>query len=147
MCRHPSTGKFLLCQEFANQGFWCPGGAVDAGELLSAAAKRETMEEAGIDIDLKGILSVEYNPIGKDHKDLSCVRLRVVFFAEPSLRGLEQLPKSVPDFESAGACWCTAEEILGKIKLRGGEPRRWVKYLQEGGAVYPLALLEERVTT
>lgn len=146
MCRHPSTGKFLLCQEFANQGFWCPGGAVDAGELMCAAAKRETMEEAGIDIELKGILSVEYNPIGKDHRDQSFVRLRVVFYAEPSRLGLTQLPKSVPDFESAGACWCSAEEILSKIKLRGGEPRRWVKHLQEGGAIYPLALLEERVS-
>eukprot|EP01032_Pedospumella_encystans_P021991 gene21991-24932_t len=146
MCRHPITKKYLLCQEFANQGFWCPGGAVDAGELMSTAAKRETMEEAGIDIDLKGILSVEYNPIGKDHRADNMVRLRVVFYAEPSLQGLAQLPKSIPDFESAGACWCTAEEVISKIKLRGGEPRRWVKHLEEGGVIYPLALLEERIS-
>ena len=25
ICRHPGTGKYLLCQEFADQGFWCPG--------------------------------------------------------------------------------------------------------------------------
>jgi 8-oxo-dGTP pyrophosphatase MutT (NUDIX family) len=144
ICRHPITGKFLLCQEFANQGFWCPGGAVDAGELLSVAAKRETLEEAGIDVDLKGILSVEYNPIGKDHKQHNLIRLRVIFYAEPSALGLTQLPKSIPDFESAGACWCTAEEVMGRIKLRGSEPRRWAKYLLEGGAIHPLSLLEER---
>lgn len=113
---------------------------------MSAAAKRETLEEAGIDIDLKGILSVEYNPIGKDRQqDQYLVRLRVIYYAEPSCLGLTQLPKSVPDFESVGACWCSAEEVCSKIKLRGGEPKRWVKYLAEGGAIYPLTLLEERV--
>ena len=144
MCRHPVTGKFLLCQEFANQGFWCPGGAVDAGELLTVAARRETLEEAGIDVELKGILAVEYHPVGPDHRQRNVVRLRVTFYAEPSALGLTQLPKSVPDFESAGACWCSAEEVQRKLKLRGNEPRRWVKYLAEGGNIYPLSLLEER---
>jgi 8-oxo-dGTP pyrophosphatase MutT (NUDIX family) len=144
ICRHPVTGKFLLCQEFANQGFWCPGGAVDPGEMLTVAAKRETLEEAGIDVELKGILSIEYHPIGQDHKHHNLIRLRVIFYAEPSRLGLTQLPKCIPDFESAGACWCTAEEILTRIRLRGSEPKRWVKYLRDGGAVYPLSLLEER---
>lgn len=144
ICRHPTTGKYLLCQEFANQGFWCPGGAVDAGELMCVAAKRETLEEAGIDVELKGILSVEYNPVGKDHKQHNIVRLRVIYYAEPSALGLTQLPKSIPDFESVGACWCSAEEIFHKIKLRGSEPKQWVRYLQGGGAVYPLSLLDEK---
>mmetsp|Transcript_11987 Transcript_11987/g.19804 ORF Transcript_11987/g.19804 Transcript_11987/m.19804 type:complete len:277 (+) Transcript_11987:432-1262(+) len=167
ICRHPQTGKFLLCQEFANQGFWCPGGAVDAGEVLTAAARRETMEEAGIDVEMKGILSIEYHPScpGNSRNSVSSsssssshrshrqqqqdhiVRLRVVFYAEPTPHGLQQLPKSIPDFESAGACWCSLEEIQGRdsIRLRGSEPRRWSKYLADGGVVYPMSLLEERV--
>lgn len=32
--KHPSLNLYLLCQEFANNGFWCPGGAVDNGEVL-----------------------------------------------------------------------------------------------------------------
>jgi 8-oxo-dGTP pyrophosphatase MutT (NUDIX family) len=112
--------------------------------MLTVAAKRETLEEAGIDVELKGILSIEYHPIGQDHKHHNLIRLRVIFYAEPSRLGLTQLPKSIPDFESAGACWCTAEEILTRIRLRGSEPKRWVKYLRDGGAVYPLSLLEER---
>jgi hypothetical protein len=98
VCRHPLTGNYLLCQEFCNQGYWVPGGAVDAGETFSTAAIRETMEEAGIDIELKGILGIDYEP----HSDY--VRMRVVFYAEP--KDFDQLPKSIPDFESAGACWC-----------------------------------------
>ena len=36
------------------------------------------------------------------------VKMRVIFFAEPSTEiGMSQLPKSSPDYESAGACWYT----------------------------------------
>mmetsp|Transcript_12514 Transcript_12514/g.19691 ORF Transcript_12514/g.19691 Transcript_12514/m.19691 type:complete len:106 (+) Transcript_12514:654-971(+) len=58
LCRHPD-GRYLLVQEFCNQGFWLPGGAVDPGESLQGAAIRETKEEAGIDIMLTGILKIE----------------------------------------------------------------------------------------
>jgi 8-oxo-dGTP pyrophosphatase MutT (NUDIX family) len=127
ICKHPITGKYLLCQEFANQGFWCPGGAVDPGETLSIAAVRETLEEAGIEVELKGILGIEYNPCGTHWRNNNnLVRMRVIFYAEPSpLKGMQQLPKSSPDFESVGACWCSYEEIQTMIKLRGGEPQKW----------------------
>jgi 8-oxo-dGTP pyrophosphatase MutT (NUDIX family) len=128
VCRHPVTGKFLLCQEFANQGFWLPGGAVDGGETFQDAAKRETMEEAGMPVDLKGILGIEYNPCGRIGRDGNhyLVRMRVIFYAEPSEEGLRMFPKSSPDFESAGACWCSVDE-LKDIKLRGGEPKQWAR--------------------
>ena len=35
VCRHPISKRYLLCQEFGNQGFWLPGGGVDAGEWPS----------------------------------------------------------------------------------------------------------------
>jgi hypothetical protein len=50
------------CSEFCDQGFWLPGGAVDPGEVFTAAAKRECMEEAGVEIDLKGVLAIEMHP-------------------------------------------------------------------------------------
>ena len=61
ICRHPETQTFLMCQEFAGQGFWVPGGAVDPGETYMKAAVRETLEEAGIEIELKGILGIDYS--------------------------------------------------------------------------------------
>lgn len=126
ICRHPVSGHFLLCQEFADQGFWCPGGAVDAGESFRQAAIRETIEEAGIEVELRGVLGIEYNPIGRSNRTLNeLVRMRVIFYAEPTAIGLHQLPKSVPDFESAGACWCSYEDIHNGLKLRGSEPIIW----------------------
>mmetsp|Transcript_14580 Transcript_14580/g.21977 ORF Transcript_14580/g.21977 Transcript_14580/m.21977 type:complete len:351 (+) Transcript_14580:100-1152(+) len=140
VCRHPSTGAYLLCQEFANQGFWVPGGAVDAGETFVAAATRETLEEAGINIEVKGILSIDHSPQcdGDDYY----AKMRVIFYAEPI--DASQVPKSIPDFESAGACWCSYQQIMSGLKLRGSEPKQWASYLENGGQIFPLSLLKER---
>lgn len=39
-------------------GFWLPGGGNDSGEGLAACAVRECEEEAGVVIQLKGLLEV-----------------------------------------------------------------------------------------
>lgn len=143
--KHPITGLYLLCQEFANQGFWCPGGAIDENESVTAAAIRETIEETGIHIDLKGILSFEYHSCGQyqyDNKYL--VRLRIVFYAEPTMEDLYKLPKSIPDFESVGASWCSIEDINNGLRLRGDEPKTWINYIHQGGQIYPLSILQEK---
>jgi 8-oxo-dGTP pyrophosphatase MutT (NUDIX family) len=143
VCRHPNTGKYLLCQEFASQGFWLPGGAVDAGEGLVSAAKRETMEEAGMKVDIKGILAIEYHPCGRTRNDKFLVRMRVVFYAEPTEEYMHRYPKCIPDFESAGACWCSLQD-MATLQLRGREPLEWGRHLEKGGDIYPLGVLRER---
>ena len=69
-------GKFLAVNETDNRGWWLPGGRVDPPEDFMTAAIREVKEEAGIDIELKGILRLEESkgPI---------FRFKVVFYAEP----------------------------------------------------------------
>lgn len=101
---------------------------MDPGETFAQAAVRETVEEAGIEVSLTGILAVEYHPLpGVSKRGNHVVRMRVIFYAEPSnSKGIYQLPKSSPDFESAGACWCSYEE-LQSVRLRGNEPRKWAK--------------------
>ena len=122
--------KFLLVQEFANSGYWLPGGSVNPKEDLLLAGIRETKEEAGIDIEITGVLTVQY------HSSKS-VRLRVIFYGVPIDEN--QKPKSIPDYESAGASYVKFEEIE-KIPLRGIDPAIWIGYVLDGGQIFPTSI-------
>jgi len=134
-------GKYLAVNETRQRGWWLPAGRVEPGETFEQAAHRETLEEAGIKILLKGILRVEYTASKSDS------RMRVVYYAHPAD---DTLPKSIPDEESLGAEWVTLEEFKQKGKvppgLRGDELIVWAKYLEAGGTVYPLSLLAKETS-
>lgn len=139
VCWRPSDGKFLLVQEVAQWGWWLPGGRVEAGETFAEAAVRETLEEAGVKVRLKGVLRVEHTP----RREYS--RHRVIFLAEPEVdtgktganddgdspEGVEA--KTFPDYESAGAAW-VAPDQLKKLPLRGNEPAIWIPFVTKAKA-------------
>lgn len=137
VCHNKKFNTFLLVQEFANSGFWLPGGRIDSGESPAQAAIRETKEEAGIDIQLTGVIKVEYHP-KKDRSGRQYVRMRFIFYAEPL--DCDQLPKSIPDYESAGATWCHADQV-GGLPLRGSEPVTYFKYVAAGKPIYPMDMI------
>ena len=175
---------------------WLPGGRVDPGETTESAALRETEEEAGVKIELKGILKIEYRAFRFEDDTYRHTpeddynRMRVIYYGEPvpvseydvdenknendefqdefDLDDAEMdeqkkdeneisveiaidknvadedgklLAKSIPDYESMGACWINVDEIE-KVKMRGWEPGRWIPYVTSGGKIYPLELLE-----
>jgi len=137
VCVRSSDGKMLLVHEFASTGMWLPGGRLDREEKLEDAAVRETKEEAGVDVQLTGILKLQFSP----HRGY--VRLRCVFMAKPVDETIA--PKSLPDYESAGAVWADLNDIIsGKFPLRGSEPQIWAKYLLAGGKIHDLQLLTGR---
>ncbi|DBA01471.1 TPA: hypothetical protein N0F65_005590 [Lagenidium giganteum] len=137
VCHNRKYNSFLLVQEFANSGFWLPGGRIDAGENPAEAAIRETKEEAGIDIRLTGVIRIEYHP-KKDRSGNQYVRMRFIFYAEPM--DCDQLPKSIPDYESAGATWCQADQV-NSLPLRGPEPSVYFEYVASGKPVFPLDMI------
>jgi hypothetical protein len=114
-----------------------------------------------------GILAIEMHPFTPRERDkTNMVRMRVIFYAEPSAAFIASggMPKSVPDFESVGACWVSVKDMESGLKLRGLEPLVWsryrfiplstfltigvtiivIRYLENNGAVYPLGILQER---
>ena len=139
--RHPD-GRWLAVNETNNRGWWLPAGHVDRGQTFAAAAHAETSEEAGLSVDLKGVLAIEHT-LTTDHS----ARMRVIFYAEPT--DPTALPKMVADSESLGAAWLTVEELQAKenipppIGLRGGELLNWARYIESGGLISSLAILQD----
>ncbi len=95
--RRPTDNKFLVVQEVSNCGFWLPGGIVEVGETLLEAATRETKQEAGINIDIKGILKIEHSTYSFDDRKKAYNRMRIIFYAEPCDE--KELPKSIPNYQ------------------------------------------------
>ena len=66
ICRNPLTKKYLAVHENKNRGWWIPGGGVENDENFVIAAHRECKEETGVEIKIKGIISIDYIPILKE---------------------------------------------------------------------------------
>ena len=138
VCRRVESNQWLTVQENKNRGYWLPGGFVENGDDHIVTAHKETKEEAGVDIELKGILRVE------NEMTVCGGRQRVIFYAEP--RDPNQPPKSIPDAESMGATWVSLDQ-LKQLQLlpppeglRGPELLHWAQYIENGGTIYPLSV-------
>ena len=134
ICRN-KEGKWLTVKETNDRGWWLPGGLVDPPESFFEAAIRETKEEAGVDVQLKGILRTEFNIKSQNYQ-----RMKVIFYAEPIDQ--KQKPKDFADYESDEARWVSLEEFVEmkgqKPGWRGPELYNWAKYIEDGGTIYPL---------
>jgi phosphatase NudJ len=125
--------RLLLVHERKHGQLWyLPAGRVEPGESLFDGAVRETLEETGVPVRLTGVLRVEHSP-GHDFTS----RCRVFFTASPED---DRPPRTTPDAESLGAAWVSLDE-LDRYPLRGDEVRSIFRYLDAGGAVYPLSVL------
>lgn len=124
--------RVLLIQEAGDDALWSiPGGRVEEGETLEQAVKRETLEEAGIPIELEGILRVERTLVAAGD-----ARLRVIFLARPAD---DVTPKNTVDQHSRGARWFTKGEMTA-LPMRSSDVHRFVRAAFEG-QVAPLSLL------
>lgn len=138
--RRPSDGRFLLVDERQGRGYWLPGGGLDAREGPAEGAKRETLEEGGVDVRLTGVLRVEHwtERFGGE----AVTKMRTIFLGEPV--DPDAPPKGVPDWETAGSVWVTAAEVeaLAKVReLRGSEPLLWIPFVANGGKAAPMQAL------
>jgi ADP-ribose pyrophosphatase YjhB (NUDIX family) len=112
-----------------------PAGRVEPGETFAQAALRETKEEAGVDIELEGILKIQHNPRADGQ------RFRVFFLARAKD---DTPPKSEADEHSLEARWFSVDE-LKDVPLRGDEVEQWIRYVLEGAVVAPLSILTPEV--
>lgn len=128
-----SGSRFLVVQEakHAPGSWYLPAGRADPGETLVEAARRETLEEAGIPIEVDGLIRVEHSP------SPTGARVRALLTAHPTD---DTPPKSHADEHSLSARWVTLEE-LAALRMRGEEARDLIRHVAAGAPVYPLAAL------
>nr|AQQ75209.1 hypothetical protein [uncultured bacterium] len=125
--------RFLLVQETKHgQTWYLPAGRVESNEDFAAAARRETLEESGIEIELEGIVRIEHSPRPGNHS-----RVRVLFVASPA-GPLE--PKQLADEHSLQAAWFSLDEVR-KLPLRGAEVVELLEFVAAGVPIYPLGLI------
>jgi ADP-ribose pyrophosphatase YjhB (NUDIX family) len=126
-------GKLLLIQEskpdFRDR--WnLPSGRLEPGESLCEAARREALEEAGIELRLTGLLALDQRMLDPA---LGPDRLRVVFTGEPCGGQLKQ----TPDEHSLCAAWFEPAE-LARLELRTPFVHRMVALALSRPALLPI---------
>ncbi len=124
---------FLLVEERGHGGGWyVPAGRVEPGEELVEAARRETLEEAGLAIAIDGILRVEHTPRPDG------TRVRVVFAARPA--DPQAMPRETANEHTLGARFLTLDQIR-HLPLRGAEVVDMLEAVAAGAPVAPLSML------
>jgi 8-oxo-dGTP pyrophosphatase MutT (NUDIX family)/SAM-dependent methyltransferase len=62
-----ADGDVLIVKPTYKEGWELPGGAVEANESPAAGCARELREELGLDLPLRAMLCVDYNPTTEDY--------------------------------------------------------------------------------
>jgi phosphatase NudJ len=127
----PHEGRYLMVEE-RDGSFFLPAGKVEPGENLIAAAVRETAEEAGVLIGLRGLLGFDHSAAG------SLQKLRFTFVGYPGILGE---PKRVPDHHSRGAAWFNKAQIQA-LPLRHPEVLTWIERYEHATTLLPCAAYE-----
>lgn len=119
------AGRILLIHRTDNDNWALPGGAMDLGESLPAAAVRETFEETGVTVEVTGLVGIYSDPRhvilytsdGEARQEFS-----VVFTARPTGGRL------TPSSESREVDWI-APDAIGRLTMDRSMRMRIDRYL------------------
>jgi len=132
-----NDGRYVMIQEaMPKRGYpwFIPAGAVEPGESIVEAAKRETMEEAGLVIEPRHILRIEhFIPYDQDQQHPDAELWRFVMVAEATGGEL----KTVADEHSMQARWVRPTE-LHDLTLRSDEVFTLIELYAQGAPRLPI---------
>ena len=129
--------RYLLVQEGKEQGhgqWYLPAGGVEPGEDLVSAAVRETLEEAGVDVEVTGLMAIEHMPRlpGWEFS-------RWRFVVEARIKPDSPPPRQTPNGDTLRADFFSPQEI-GSLPLRGKDATRLIAEHASGAPVAPISL-------
>lgn len=119
------AGEILLIRRTDNDNWALPGGAMDLGESLPDAARRETVEETGVEVEITGLVGIYTDPRHVIHytsNDEVRQEFSVVFVAKP----LAGEPTSSD--ESREVHW-VAPDAVGSLRMDRSMRLRIDQYL------------------
>jgi serine/threonine-protein kinase len=123
--------RFLLVHERKHGQLWyLPAGRMNPGETFAMAARRKTMQEAGVDVVLEGVLRIQHTPMAGESRTL------MTFVARPAD---DRAPKSVADDDTLGAGWFTVDEMAA-LPLRSEEVVELARKVLDGALIHPMSL-------
>ncbi|MFG1696699.1 NUDIX hydrolase [Nonomuraea sp. NPDC049309] len=104
-----AVGDLLMIHRTDNDNWAVPGGAIDLGESIPAAAVRETLEETGITCEITGLVGtysdprhvILYTSNGEARQEFSLVLTGRVVSGEPT-----------PSDESREVRWVPRDKVL-----------------------------------
>lgn len=133
-------GLYLLVEEakpVCRHQWHLPGGALNPGEGLGDGAKRECLEEAGIEIEPLGVMSFQrITPQQASYQE----RWRFIVCA----RVVGGTLKQQPDEESLCARWYRVEDLTA-IQLRNPSTLELIRYHATRPALLPMSAFDLRV--
>lgn len=126
------------CATHETRGWYMPAGRVDLGEGISTGAKREALEEAGVNVELINLIRIDFSP------GTNCSRLRAIYHAELSDNNQKLRDKSTSDDEIIEACWVTPKELEDGRKCRSMEMAEIFSFIEnsEGSLRVPANFIE-----
>lgn len=102
------AGQVLLIQRNKEpfRGYWTfPGGAVELGERVEDAARREALEETGLEVELESVAAVVDNVV-RDEEGRVAYHYVIVDYYAKAVGGTLQ-----PDSDVRDARWVTLSEL------------------------------------
>jgi len=121
-------GEILMIRRTDNGNWALPGGAIDLGESVTQAAIRETKEEAGIDVEITGLVGIYSDPKHVIHYTSNNeVRQEFSLVLSATMVGGVASPSS----ESSAVLWASAESTKELVMDRSMR-RRIQDYLTYG---------------